>query len=186
LTGAVGEKSGVALTAAMALADRVGMDGVACLGCDVAAGRAHVPGGILYETRSWLANHVVGAMNLGTLIVAPREHVVAVADLDGAAASELGPVLRSAARVVEVLCEPEQTYVCLWSHGAEARKHLHFAVQPVTADVVARYGGLRSEQLQARMLARGDRPDVADVERFCERARELFWVIAGPGAGGSE
>ena len=134
------------------------MDVAGCLGCDLAAGRRHSPGGILYETPSWLVNHVMGAMNLGTLIVAPREHVVAVADLDGVAAAELGPVLRTAA--------------------------LHFAVQPVTAAVVARYGGLRSEQLQARMLASGDRPDVADVERFCGRAREVFRVIAGPGNGG--
>jgi ATP adenylyltransferase len=160
-----------------------GMDVAGCLGCDVAAGRRHPPGGILYETPSWLVNHVVGAMNLGSLIVAPQEHVVAVADLDDAAALELGAVLRAAARVVEALCEPEQTYVCLWSHGPDARKHLHFAVQPVTAAVVARYGGLRAEQLQARMLARGDGPDAAEVEQFCERARELFGVIAPPGDG---
>jgi hypothetical protein len=51
-------------------------------------------------------------------------------------------------RVVEALCQPEQTYVSLWSHGAGTRKHLHIAVQPVTAAVVARYGGLRSEQLR--------------------------------------
>lgn len=156
------------------------MDVTGCLGCDFAARRRHPPGGILHESRSWLVNHVVGAMNLGTLIVAPREHVVAVADLGDAAAQELGPVLRAVARVVEALCEPEQTYVCLWSHGADARKHLHFAVQPVTAAVVARYGGLRSEQLQARMLASGDGPDVAEVERFCGRARELFRVTARP------
>jgi hypothetical protein len=73
--------------------------------------------------------------------------------------------------------------VCLWSHGPGARKHLHFAVQPVTAAVVARYGGLRSEQLQARMLASGDRPDAAEVVQFCERARELFGVIALPADG---
>jgi ATP adenylyltransferase len=150
------------------------MDVTGCLGCDVAAGRRHPPGGILHESASWLVNHVIGAMNLGTLIVAPRDHIVAVADLGDAAARELGPLLRSAARVVETLREPEQTYVCLWSHGADVRKHLHFAVQPVTTAVVARYGGLRSEQLQARMLADGDGPDAAEVERFCERARALF------------
>jgi len=162
------------------------MDVAGCLGCDLAARRRHSPGGILHETPSWLVNHVVGAMNLGTLIVAPREHIVAVADLGEAAALGLGPVLRATARVVETLCDPEQTYVCLWSHGADARKHLHFAVQPVTANVVARYGGLRSEQFQARMLASGDKPDAAEVERFCERARGLFRAIAGPGNGGSE
>jgi ATP adenylyltransferase len=122
-------------------------------------------------------NHVVGSMNLGTLIVGPREHIVAVADLDDAAVIELGPVLRDTARVVEALCRPEQTYVCLWSHGPDARKHLHIAVQPVTTALVARYGGARSEQLQARMLASGDEPAVADVERFCDKARELFRTL---------
>ncbi|MEV8022350.1 hypothetical protein AB0O76_39830 [Streptomyces sp. NPDC086554] len=53
----------------------------------------------------------------------------------------------------------------------------HIAVQPVTAEVWARYGGLRSEQLQARMLADGDEPDVTKVRQFCERARELFRAI---------
>lgn len=122
-------------------------------------------------------NHVVGPMNLGTLIVGPREHVVAIAELDDMAAAELGPLLRDTARVVEMLRRPEQTYVCMWSHGRDTRKHLHIAVQPVTAEVRARYGGLRSEQLQARMMADGDEPDIMEVERFCERARDLFRTI---------
>jgi hypothetical protein len=83
---------------------------------------------------------------------------------------------------VETLGRPEQTYVCMWSHGRDARKHLHIAVQPVTAEVRARYGGLRSEQLQARMLADGDEPDATDVEQFCERARELFRTITANSA----
>jgi ATP adenylyltransferase len=115
-------------------------------------------------------------MNLGTLIVGPREHVVAAADLDDRAAAELGPLLRDTARVVEALCQPEQTYVCLWSHGPP-RRHLHFAVQPATAAVVARYGGLRGEQLQAKMLASGEEPDAAAVEGFCDQARGLFRAI---------
>ncbi|MFE7236004.1 hypothetical protein ACWCRF_18705 [Streptomyces sp. NPDC002405] len=102
---------------------------------------------------------------------------MAIAELDDTAAAELGPLLRDTARVVETLCRPEQTYVCMWSHGRDARKHLHIAVQPVTAEVRARYGGLRSEQLQARMLADGEEPDITDVEQFCERARELFRAI---------
>jgi ATP adenylyltransferase len=76
-------------------------------------------------------------------------------DLDDAAAAEFGPVLRDTARVVEELCRPEQTYVSSWSHGASARKHLHVAVKPVTAAVVASYGGVRSEQLQARTISAG-------------------------------
>ncbi len=160
----------------------VRVDVTGCLGCDLLTGRRELPGGVLHETAAWVVNHVVGPMNLGTLIVGPRDHVVAIAELDDTAAAELGPLLRDTARVVETLCQPEQTYVCMWSHGRDARKHLHIAVQPVTAEVRARYGGLRSEQLQARMLADGDKPDITEVERFCERARELFRSIADSSA----
>ncbi|WP_329209253.1 hypothetical protein [Streptomyces sp. NBC_01708] len=48
----------------------------------------------------------------------------------------------------------------------------------MTAEVRAPYGGLRSEQLQARMMAAGDEPDLSEAEQFCERARELFRAIA--------
>ena len=145
-----------------------------CPGCDLYSGRRPLPGGIVHQTASWVVNHVVGPMNLGTLVIGPKDHIVAVADLGDPAAAELGPLVRDTARVVETLCSPEQTYVSLWSHGAHARKHLHIVVQPVTAAVVARYGGARSEQLQALMLASGDTPDIADIEAFCARARELF------------
>jgi hypothetical protein len=106
---------------------------------------------------------------------------MAVGDLDAGTAAELGILLRDTTRVVEAICQPEQTYVSLWSHAAAspgtARKHLHFVVQPVTAALVVQYGGLRSEQLQARIMASGEGPAVAEVERFCDQARALFLVI---------
>jgi ATP adenylyltransferase len=155
-------------------------DVVGCLGCDLVAGRCTVPGGILHETTRWIVNHAVGRLNLGTLIVAPRDHVVAIADLDDVAVAELGPLLRDAARVVEALCRPEQTYVCVWSHGRTERRHLHILVQPVTAAIVAQYGGLRAEQLQARLMATGAPPDPADVEQFCLAARSHLADALGP------
>jgi len=145
-----------------------------CLGCEIAAGRCDVPGGIVAETTHWIVNHAVGRLNLGTLIVAPRAHVVAIADLDDAAVAEMGPLLREAARVVEAICRPEQTYVCVWSHGKTERRHLHILVQPVTAALVAQYGGLRSEQLQVQIMTTGEPPAVADIERFCADARQRF------------
>jgi ATP adenylyltransferase len=149
-------------------------DVVGCLGCDVLAGRIDVPGGILHRTRSWIVNHAVGRLNLGTLVVVPRGHVVAIADLDDGAAGELGPLLRDTAAVVEAICRPEQTYVCVWSHGRTERRHLHILVQPVTAALVAQYGGLRSEQLQVRIMTTGEPPDAAAVERLCAEARQRF------------
>jgi ATP adenylyltransferase len=145
-----------------------------CLGCEIAAGGCDVPGGIVHQTGCWIVNHAVGRLNLGTLVVAPREHVVAVADLDDVAVVELGPLLRDAARIVEAICRPEQTYVCVWSHGQTERRHLHILVQPVTAALVAQYGGLRSEQLQVKVMTTGEPPDPGDVERFCADARQRF------------
>lgn len=150
------------------------MDVVGCLGCDLLTGRRPLPGGVIHQTRWWVVNHVVGPLNVGTVVVGPREHVTAVSELADGAVAELGPLLRRTARIVETLCVPEQTYVCLWSHGPGLRKHLHFVVQPVTAAVVSRYGGLRSEQLQAAMLTAGEPPNAADVEQFCGQARHLF------------
>jgi len=145
-----------------------------CLGCEIATGGRDVPGGIVHETSRWIVNHAVGRLNLGTLIVAPRDHVVAIADLDDAAAAELGPLLREAARVVEAICRPAQTYVCVWSHGVTERRHLHILVQPVTSALVAQYGGLRAEQLQVRIMTTSEPPNPAEIERFCADARQRF------------
>lgn len=154
------------------------MQGMAgCLGCEIAAGRRDIPGGIVHGTPRWIVNHAVGRLNLGTLVVAPRDHVVAMADVDDDAARELGPLLRATAGVIEAICRPEQTYVCLWSHGKTERRHLHILVQPVTAALVAHHGGLRSEQLQVKIMTTGEPPDAADIERFCADARQRF---AGP------
>jgi ATP adenylyltransferase len=158
-------------------------DLVGCLGCDIVTGRVAVPGGILHQTTRWIVNHAVGQLNLGTLIVAPRDHVVAVAELDDIAAAELGPLLRDAARIAEALCQPEQTYVCVWSHGRTERRHLHILVQPATTAVVGQYGGLRSEQLQARMLKTAEPLQADEVERFCLEARQRFAALAASSIG---
>lgn len=150
---------------------------VGCLGCDIVAGRCDVPGGIVHQTARWIVNHAVGRLNLGTLVVAPRDHIVAIADLDDEAAAELGPLLRRTACVVEAICRPEQTYVCVWSHGRTERRHLHILVQPVTAALVAQYGGLRSEQLQVKIMTTHEPPAPAEVERFCAETRERFATL---------
>jgi diadenosine tetraphosphate (Ap4A) HIT family hydrolase len=148
-----------------------------CLGCEIAAGRRDVPGGIVHETTRWIVNHAVGRLNLGTLIVAPRDHVVAMADLDDDAVAELGPLLRDAARIVDAISRPEQTYVCVWSHGPTERRHLHILVQPVTSALIAQYGGLRSERLQVKIMTTHEPPEPDEVERFCADARLRFAAL---------
>lgn len=145
-----------------------------CLGCELISGVASVPGGFVCETKHWVVNHCVGPLGLGTLMVAPRRHVVRVSDLSDEEATELGPLTRRTASVIDEILGPEQVYVCLWSHGAHGPKHLHWVVQPVTSELMHRHGGKRSEELQLAMFEADEYPRQSEVETFCARARQDF------------
>lgn len=145
-----------------------------CLGCDLLSGATDAPGGFVYETDRWVVNHCVGPLGLGTLVVAPRRHVVRVSDLDRQEVEELGQVLHRSASVLDDLLSPTQVYVCLWSHGETGPKHLHWVVQPVSEAVVRRHGGKRSEALQLAMFQAEEYPPDVEVVAFCVAARVAF------------
>src|SRR5436190_1472537 len=144
-----------------------------CLACEIVSGRLPVPGGELHQTDSWIVDHSIGPLGVGTLIVKPKRHVVHVADLSDDEAAELGPLLRDAARVSTALTDPEQVYVSLWSHAGGVPGHIHFVVQPVTRPIMDLLGS-RGPKLQADMFRANVTPDADDVERISARARELF------------
>ena len=149
----------------------MGVEG--CLACDLADGRRPLPGGVIHETDHWLVEHTVGSLGIGTLIVKPRRHVVHVWEIDGDEAAELGALLRQAAAVVAELAEPEQVYVCLWSHAGGTPVHIHFVVQPVGRSAMESFGAY-GPGLQVAMFEAGEEPDEAAVEEFAGRARPLF------------
>ena len=125
----------------------------------------------MIETKRWVVNHCLGPLGLGTLVAVPKRHVVRVAELNDEEASELGPLLKRTASILTALTAPEQVYVCLWSHGGKEGKHLHWIIQPVSTETVRRFGGLRSEALQAAMFEAGEYPEDSAVEEFCAQAR---------------
>jgi diadenosine tetraphosphate (Ap4A) HIT family hydrolase len=131
-----------------------------CLACDVVA-----PGGRIVDGERWIVEHCIGPLGIGTLIVKPRRHVLNIADLDADEAAELGPLLQRVAAAVRVLAQPEQVYVCLWSHGPV---HIHFVVQPVTGDMP------RGPHLQAALFDRAEPPDPEAAAAFAERARAVL------------
>ena len=138
-----------------------------------AEGRVPLPGGVIHETPHWLVEHCVGPLGVGTLIVKPKRHVVRVAELLREEADELGGVLRAAAAAVDALSHPEQTYVTLWSHSDAVPGHIHWVIQPVTKDLMTRYG-LHGPRLQVAMFADERAPDPAEVEIVAGRLREWF------------
>ena len=146
---------------------------MSCIACDLAQDRRPLPGGRIHRTESWLVEHCVGPLGLGTLIVKPERHVTAVADLSEAEAAELGPLLRRASVVAGRLVPAEQVYNCLWSHAGGVPGHIHYVVQPVTAEQMASYG-VHGPGLQTAMFAAGALPDPDQVVVAAEEARRLF------------
>lgn len=117
----------------------------------------------------------MGPLGLGTLIVKPRRHVTSVADLTDDEAKTLGPLLRDAAGVAAELVDGdvEQVYECLWSHAGGEAVHIHYVVQPVTRSQLDEHG-THGPVLQVMMFAGGKSPHESDVDRICDRARQLF------------
>jgi diadenosine tetraphosphate (Ap4A) HIT family hydrolase len=143
------------------------------LACDLSSGRRPLPGGLIHRSRFWLVEHCTGPLGVGALIVKPERHVTSVADLGEDEAAELGPLLRSASLVVRELVPVEQIYTCLWSHAGGVPGHLHYVVQPVTADQMAAFGA-HGPTLQVAMFNRGEAPNADDVQRFADAARAQF------------
>ncbi len=146
------------------------MGEVGCLACDLSDGRRPLPGGLIHRVAGWRVEHCVGSLGLGTLIVKPTRHVEQLADLTAAEADVLGPLLAETARVVGAVGHAEQVYVCLWSHGPV---HVHFVVQPETADAT-RVFGAHGPGLQVAMFDRGEVPPAEQIDRIAAEARAAF------------
>jgi diadenosine tetraphosphate (Ap4A) HIT family hydrolase len=149
-----------------------------CLACDLAAGRQPLPGGVIHQTESWLVEHCVGPLGLGTLIVKPKRHVTAVANLSPPEALQLGPLLQRASWVASRLVDAEQVYNCLWSHAGGVPGHLHYVIQPVTRDQLSVYES-HGPGLQMAMFRAGLAPDADEVLAVADQARYLFAAEAG-------
>lgn len=136
-----------------------------------------LPGGRIHETTHWLVEHCVGPLGPGTLIVKPRRHVTRVADLSVDEASELGPLLRTASAVAGELIAAEQVYNCLWSHAGGHPVHIHYVIQPVTAEQMERHDS-HGPALQVAMFTDGEVVDEADIAAIADGARAAFGLDA--------
>lgn len=144
-----------------------------CLACGLAVGLLPLPGGRIHETTHWLVEHCVGPLGPGTLVIKPRRHVTSVAALSEQEASELGPLLQRASAVAGELVAAEQVYNCLWSHAGGRPAHIHYVIQPVTAEQMERHGA-HGPALQAAMFAHGTLVPDDEIADLADRARAAF------------
>jgi diadenosine tetraphosphate (Ap4A) HIT family hydrolase len=143
------------------------------MACHLTSGVLPLPGGTIHRTDHWVVEHVVGPLGVGTLIVKPIRHVLHVADLRSEESAELGELLRAAASAITELTDPEQVYVCLWSHANRQPGHIHFVVQPVNDDRMKKFDAY-GPALQVAMFQSGEMPPESEVEAFAERAASWF------------
>lgn len=122
---------------------------------------------------TWVVEHCVGPLGVGTLVVKPVRHVLHIAELTPDEAAELGPLLARVSAAVTAVMEPEQVYVCLWSHAGAVPGHIHFVVQPALAPDMAEHDAY-GPALQMAMFNRGLLPDKAEVETVCDRLRAVL------------
>ncbi len=147
------------------------MDG--CLGCDLTASRLDLPGGRIYATNHWVVEHCIGPLGVGTLIVKPFRHCTYFWELTDEECAELGPLLKLLASTIHTLLEPDQVYICLWSHAGWAPGHLHFVLQPSWNHYQRRYTR-PGPFLQVDMFEADVEPPREEVEAFAARAREVM------------
>jgi diadenosine tetraphosphate (Ap4A) HIT family hydrolase len=141
-----------------------------CLACDLTSGQIQVPGGRIHQTQSWVVEHCIGPLGLGTLIVKPFRHLLHLADLEAGESAELGPLLRLAAAAVTEVLRPDQVYVNLWSHPSGRPAHIHFVVQSVTSDLVDRLQ-LSGPKLQAAMFTQAVQPAEDEIAAIADQIR---------------
>lgn len=147
-----------------------------CLACELIEHPDRVPGGRIATIGHWAVEHCVGPLGVGTAIVKPMRHVIHLADLEHDEAAELGPLLARVARAVtlastEIGDTPDQVYACLWSHAEREPGHIHFVIQPVGQNLIARHDA-HGPELQVRMFTAGEQMDPASMSSAAERIRK--------------
>jgi diadenosine tetraphosphate (Ap4A) HIT family hydrolase len=103
-----------------------------CLACQILAGLAQVPGGIIAENPWWVADHCLGPYGLGSVVLKTRAHRENLWELTTAESAALGPFMQQMSQAIAIAMEAERVYVSLWVD--QPPYHVHFVLQPRYAD----------------------------------------------------
>ncbi|MQA74961.1 MAG: diadenosine tetraphosphate hydrolase [Solirubrobacterales bacterium] len=143
-----------------------------CTACATLSGETEVPGGVVWEDESWVADHCLGPFGVGALVLKARAHRESLPELTDAEARALGPALRtvSAAMVAGLPCE--RVYVSAWVD--QPPLHVHLVIEPRYAEEA----GIGAWELQARRRA-GEPPAADDAAAAAERVRRALIVELG-------
>ncbi|MFC1852561.1 HIT family protein [candidate division CSSED10-310 bacterium] len=144
-----------------------------CLACRLTQGMLEPPGGKILATRYWIVEHCVGPLGVGTLILKPVRHCVHFWELTAEESREVGPLLQQVAQIIREILNPDQIYICLWSHANWEPGHIHFVLQPVWNKQQQNHRK-PGAFLQAEMFQAMDLPDKKEAAAFVAQAKEFL------------
>lgn len=144
-----------------------------CIACDLTEGKLYLPGGRIYFTDYWVVEHCIGPFSAGTLIVKPFRHCIHFWELNEEELKEVGPLLGKVSSVIKTLLNPDQIYICLWSHMGWEPVHIHFVLQPVRNNLKEKHEK-PGPFMQSDMFRENIKPSSEEIETFARKARELM------------
>jgi len=138
-----------------------------CFSCDqevTIGAESASPAERIYVDGLWRVAHAFDSSLRGWLVVVPRRHVTSIADLTGAEAAALGPLLRRVSLALRDVVRCAKTYVIQFGE-ADGFAHLHFHVVPRMPDLPPEHRGPRVfhylSRPEAEWLTAGARAEIA-------------------------
>jgi diadenosine tetraphosphate (Ap4A) HIT family hydrolase len=140
-----------------------------CLACQTLAGAIAVPGGLIFETEHWAADHCLGAFGVGSIVVKTKVHRQSLWELTPEESASLGDVLKILSGAMVQALGAERVYVSLWVD--QLPYHVHFVLQPRYSE--PQENGLKGWRLQQARLQQGS----PNMERMAEAAEKIRKVL---------
>jgi diadenosine tetraphosphate (Ap4A) HIT family hydrolase len=138
----------------------------ACLACQTLSGAIDVPGGLIFETEHWAADHCLGSFGVGSIVVKTKAHRQNLWELTPAESASLGDVLKILSGAMVQALAAERVYVSLWVD--QLPYHVHFVLQPRYPE--PQENGLKGWRLQYARLQQGS-PDAEQMSVVAKKIR---------------
>jgi len=129
-------------------------------------GAIAVPGGVIWATDHWVADHCLGALGLGAIVVKTQLHREHLWELTSEESDSLGYVLKRLSGAMVQALGAERVYVSLWVD--QLPYHVHFVLQPRYPEPAE--AGLKGWKLQVARLSQ-ENPDPEQMAIAAEKVR---------------
>lgn len=146
---------------------------VDCIGCAISRGLMSVPGGIIHETEHFCVHQDPLISLPGFLVIASRQHVRSLSELNEAQYHEFSRLLRVTHRAIKTIADLEHVTLI----QEERSSHFHLWFFPWTSKIIAKYGSPSLSKIRDIMTDYQKQPlgkdDWNELERSIEKMKTL-------------